>query len=69
VTYHTFSLALACAVSFLASPPQARAQVCTEHTFLVNNPDPGAGTGNPWWSQEAQGLTHDADNWYITEDC
>lgn len=39
------------------------AQVCTQHTFLGNGPD----EGNPGWHQEAQGLTHDADHWYATQ--
>ena len=41
----------------------AAAQVCTQHAFLGNGPD----EGNPGWHQEAQGLTHDADYWYATQ--
>src|SRR5262245_4466973 len=41
----------------------ATAQVCTQHTFIGNAPD----EGNPGWHQEAQGLTHDADYWYVTQ--
>src|SRR5262245_43228196 len=39
------------------------AQLCCAHTFLGNSPD----EGNPGWHQEAQGLTHDADYWYVTQ--
>lgn len=39
------------------------AHVCTMHTYLGNNPD----EGNPGWHEEAQGLAHDADSWYATQ--
>jgi HYR domain len=39
------------------------AQPCCAHTFIGNSPD----EGNPGWHQEAQGLTHDADYWYVTQ--
>lgn len=37
--------------------------VCTDHTYLGNNPD----EGNPGWHEEVQGLAHDADFWYVTQ--
>ena len=53
-------LGLVFALAFLSS---GDAQVCATHTYLGNNPD----EGNPGWHEEAQGLTHDADYWYITQ--
>jgi hypothetical protein len=37
--------------------------ICTQHTYLGNRPD----EGNPGWHREAQGLAHDADNWYVSQ--
>jgi HYR domain len=51
------------AIVLAAAPALADAQVCTQHTFLGNRPD----EGNPGWHQEAQGLAHDADNWYVSQ--
>lgn len=44
-------------------PQIGSAHVCTTHTYLGNNPN----QGNPGWHQEVQGLAHDADYWYITQ--
>jgi hypothetical protein len=44
-------------------PAFAEAQICTQHTYLGNRPD----EGNPGWHAEAQGLAHDADNWYVSQ--
>lgn len=38
-------------------------QICTNHTFLGNRPD----EGNPGWESEANGLAHDHDHWYVTQ--
>ena len=51
---------LVCALALVAT---GDAHLCTEHTYLGNNPD----EGNPGWHEEAQGLAHDADYWYITQ--
>jgi hypothetical protein len=56
------ALAVACAAAVSAAPP-ALAQLCSQHTYLGNRPD----EGSPGWHVEAQGLAHDADNWYITQ--
>jgi len=54
---------LACALTLVAAFAQSvTAQVCTQHTYIADNPD----EGNPGWNEEAQGLAHDTDNWYIT---
>lgn len=47
----------------LATGTRGGAQVCSTHTYLGNNPD----EGNPGWHEEAQGLAHDADYWYMTQ--
>lgn len=44
-------------------PLTGAAHVCATHTYLGNNPS----EGNPGWHQEVQGLAHDADYWYITQ--
>jgi len=55
---------LACAITLVAAFTQsATTQVCTQHTYIGDNPD----EGNPGWHEEAQGLAHDNDNWYITQ--
>jgi hypothetical protein len=51
------------AIVLAAAPALADAQVCTQHTYLGNRPD----EGNPGWHEEAQGLAHDADNWYVSQ--
>ncbi len=58
----TFAMPFAWALCFVVAP-EGRAQVCTEHTFLGNGPD----EDRPGWHQEANGLTHDAGYWYITQ--
>ena len=52
-----------CLVLALALTVTGDAAVCTTHTYLGNNPD----EGNPGWHEEAQGLAHDADFWYIAQ--
>jgi len=47
----------------LAMTATGDADICTTHTYLGNNPD----EGNPGWHEEAQGLAHDADFWYIAQ--
>jgi hypothetical protein len=47
----------------LSGHAQIAQPCCSQHTFLGNSPD----EGNPGWHQEAQGLTHDADYWYVTQ--
>jgi hypothetical protein len=54
---------LGLAVVLALAPAFSQAQICTQHTFLGNRPD----EGNPGWHSEAQGLTHDADNWYASQ--
>jgi hypothetical protein len=51
------------AIVLAAASALADAQVCTQHTYLGNRPD----EGNPGWHVEAQGLAHDADNWYVSQ--
>jgi hypothetical protein len=51
------------AAALAAGPRPGWAQVCTQHTFIGGNPD----EGDPGWHVEAQGIAHDADNWYITQ--
>src|SRR6185503_16152342 len=55
--------ALVYSAALAAVPALSHAQVCTQHTFLDNRPD----EGTPGWHEEAQGLAHDADNWYTTQ--
>jgi hypothetical protein len=55
--------ALVYSAALAAVPALSQAQVCTQHTFLGNRPD----EGNPGWHEEAQGLAHDADNWYVSQ--
>ena len=38
-------------------------EACYRHTFLVDKPD----EATPGWNQEAQGLTHDANYWYVVQ--
>lgn len=53
-------VSLVCVVAAVAV---GDAHVCTTHTYLGNNPD----EGNPGWHEEAQGLAHDADFWYVAQ--
>jgi hypothetical protein len=55
--------ALVYSAALAAVPALSYAQVCTQHTFLGNRPD----EGSPGWHEEAQGLAHDADNWYVSQ--
>jgi hypothetical protein len=48
---------------WLVGDGEAAAQICTNHTFLGDRPH----EGNPGWESEAQGLAHDDDHWYITQ--
>lgn len=57
------SLVLTCAACSSRLSVTGDAQVCTEHAYLGNNPD----EGNPGWHEEVQGLAHDGDYWYITQ--
>jgi HYR domain len=53
-------ISLAFALAFTVT---GDADICTTHTYLGNNPD----EGNPGWHEEVQGLGHDADFWYISQ--
>lgn len=50
-------------IAFVAFQHRGDAQFCSQHMFLGDNPY----EGNPGWHEEAQGLAHDADNWYMTQ--
>src|SRR5262245_31089550 len=56
-------IAIAVSLASFAQPGVGSAQVCSQHTFLGDRPT----AGNPGWHVEAQGLAHDSDYWYITQ--
>jgi hypothetical protein len=42
---------------------RSSAQSCSQHTFIGDSPS----HGQPGWHDGTQGLTHDADHWYVTD--
>lgn len=58
----TAATALVFAVGLIAVQ-QSAAQECSQHTLLGDRP----AAGNPGWHEEAQGLAHDSDYWYVTQ--
>ena len=63
-TSHSFAMLLAGLMLLEARELDAQPlEACYRHTFLADKPD----EATPGWNQEAQGLTHDANYWYLVQ--